>query len=126
MTTYLTEEQVTRLHDRALQKYGGAAGIRDAGALASALAQPSQEAFGAEFYPTLNEKAAAYLVFLARNHPFSDGNKRTAYLAAATFLLMNGVKLRGSDDAVFELVLQTARGELPDVRVVAEAMGRLL
>ncbi|AXG99215.1 type II toxin-antitoxin system death-on-curing family toxin [Deinococcus wulumuqiensis] len=126
MTTYLTEEQVTRLHDRALQKYGGAAGIRDAGALASALAQPSQEAFGAEFYPTLNEKAAAYLVFLARNHPFSDGNKRTAYLAAATFLLMNGVKLRGSDDAVFELVLQTARGELPDVRAVAEAMGRLL
>lgn len=126
MTTYLTEEQVTRLHDRALQKYGGAAGIRDAGALASALAQPSQEAFGAEFYPTLNEKAAAYLFFLARNHPFSDGNKRTAYLAAATFLLMNGVKLRGSDDAVFELVLQTARGELPDVRAVAEAMGRLL
>lgn len=124
--TYLTEEQVTRLHDRALQKYGGAAGIRDAGALASALAQPSQEAFGAEFYPTLNEKAAAYLVFLARNHPFSDGNKRTAYLAAATFLLMNGVKLRGSDDAVFELVLQTARGELPDVRAVAEAMGQLL
>lgn len=124
--TYLTEEQVTRLHDRALQKYGGAAGIRDAGALASALAQPSQEAFGAEFYPTLNEKAAAYLVFLACNHPFSDGNKRTAYLAAATFLLMNGVKLRGSDDAVFELVLQTARGELPDVRAVAEAMGRLL
>lgn len=126
MTTYLTEEQVTRLHDRALQKYGGAAGIRDAGALASALAQPSQEAFGAEFYPTLNEKAAAYLFFLARNHPFSDGNKRTAYLAAATFSLMNGVKLRGSDDAVFELVLQTARGELPDVRAVAEAMGRLL
>lgn len=74
----------------------------------------------------LNEKAAAYLFFLARNHPFSDGNKRTAYLAAATFLLMSGVKLRGSDDAVFELVLQTARGELPDVRAVAEAMGRLL
>ena len=101
MTTYLTEEQVTRLHDRALQKYGGAAGIRDAGALASALAQPSQEAFGAEFYPTLNEKAAAYLFFLARNHPFLDGNKRTAYLAAATFLLMNGAKLTGTDNAVF-------------------------
>lgn len=125
MTVYLTLEQVVAVHDRALQRYGGTAGIRDAGALASALGQPAQEAFGAELYPTLTEKAAAYLFFLARNHPFVDGNKRTAYLAAATFLLMNGRQFGGTTDEAFELVLKTAQGELADVRAVAAELGKL-
>lgn len=121
MTVYLTVD----LHDRALLRYGGTTGIRDAGALASALGQPAQEAFETELYPSVNEKAAAYLFFLARNHPFVDGNKRTAYLAAATFLLMNGATFGGTDDEAFELVLRTARGELADVRAVAAMLEKL-
>lgn len=125
MTVYLTSEQVTALHDCALSRYGGRPGIRDAGALASALGQPSQEAFGVELYSSLTEKGAAYLFFLARNHPLVDGNKRTAYLAASTFLLMNGAKFGGTDDEAFDLVLRTARGELTNVREVTLVLAAL-
>lgn len=86
------------------------------------------EAFGVEMYPTLTEKAAAYLFFLARNHAFVDGNKRTAYACAAMFLLLNDVELSGShqDQKVFDLVLATARGELKDSRAVAERLNVLV
>ena len=126
MTVYLTPEQVTALHDRALARHGGSPGIRDAGALASALAQPAMEAFGMQLYPSLLEKAAAYLFFLARNHAFVDGNKRTAYAATAVFLLVNGAELNGPDDAVFTLVLDTAQGKHPDPRAIADALRPLL
>lgn len=126
MTVYLTPQQVTALHDRALARHGGTPGIRDAGALASALAQPAMEAFGMQLYPSLLEKAAASLFFLARNHAFVDGNKRTAYAAAAVVLLVNGAELSGSDDAVFALVLDTAQGRHPDPRAVADALRPLV
>ncbi|GBF05908.1 death-on-curing family protein [Deinococcus aerius] len=122
MTVYLSPEQVVALHDRALERYGGSPGLRDAGALSSALAQPAMEAFGVELYPSLVEKAAAYLFFLARNHAFVDGNKRTAVTCTNTFLLVNGARLTASNDQLFDLVLETARGDLPDARAVA---GRL-
>lgn len=126
MTVYLTPEQVTALHDRALARHGGKFGIRDPGALASALAQPAMEAFGVELYPSLVEKAAALLFFLHRNHTFVDGNKRTAYAATAVFLLVNGTKLNGPDDAVFTLVLDTAQGRHPDPRAVADVLRPLV
>ncbi|MFK7601289.1 type II toxin-antitoxin system death-on-curing family toxin [Deinococcus sp. SM5_A1] len=126
MTVYLTPAQVMSMHDRALERHGGAPGIRDAGALDSAVAQPALDTFGQELYPTLADKAAAYLFFLARNHAFVDGNKRTAYAAAAVFLLLNGAELTGSDDEVFELVLDTASGQLADVRAVAGRLAPLI
>ncbi|MPY66539.1 type II toxin-antitoxin system death-on-curing family toxin [Deinococcus sp. SDU3-2] len=126
MTVYLTPEQVTALHDRALARHGGPSGIRDPGTLASALAQPAMEAFGMQLYPSLLEKAAAYLFFLARNHAFVDGNKRTAYAATAVFLSINGAELDGPDDAVFALVLDTAQGKHPDPRAVADALRPLV
>ncbi|GMA17140.1 type II toxin-antitoxin system death-on-curing family toxin (plasmid) [Deinococcus metallilatus] len=126
MTVYLTPEQVLELHGEAIAAFGGTSGIRDTGALASALAQPAMEAFGVELYPSLTEKAAAYLFFLARNHAFVDGNKRTAYAAAYVFLLLNGAELTGPDDAVFDLVLRTAQGQLPDPRAVADGLGPLV
>lgn len=126
MTVYLTPGQVTALHDRALARYGGTPGLRDPGALASALAQPAMEAFGMQLYPSLLEKGAAYLFFLARNHPFVDGNKRTAYAATAIFLMVNGAGLSGPDDAVFTLVLDTAQGKHPDPRAVADALRPLV
>lgn len=126
MTVYLTPEEVTALHDRALGRHGGTPGLRDPGALASALAQPAMEAFGVELYPSLSEKAAAYVFFLSRNHAFVDGNRRTAYSTTFVFLLLNGAELTGSDDAVFDLVLRTAQGQLSDPRAVAESLQPLI
>jgi len=126
MTVHLTAENVTDLHDEAIAAHGGLPGLRDAGALASAAAQPAMQAFGVELYPTPVEKAAAYLYFLSRNHAFVDGNKRTAYASTYVFLLMNGLHLSGSDDAVFELVLATAQGQLADPRMVAERLIQLV
>ncbi|BBN96800.1 death-on-curing protein [Deinococcus grandis] len=126
MTTYLRVEDVTDLHDEALADFGGTPGLRDAGALASAVAQPAMEAFGVELYPGLTDKAAAYLYFLSRNHAFVDGNKRTAYAAAYTFLAMNGWLLGGSDDDVFTLVLDTAQGRLSDPREVEVRLAQLV
>ena len=126
MTVYLTPGQVAELHDRALARYGGIPGLRDAGALASALAQPAMEAFGTQLYPSLLEKAAVSLFFLARNHAFVDGNERTGYAATTVFLMMNGANLNGPDDAVFTLVLDTAQGKHPDPRAVADALRPLV
>lgn len=126
MTVYLTSEQVVNLHDEAIAAFGGATGVRDTGALASALAQPAMEAFGVELYPSLTEKAAALLFFLARGHAFVDGNKRTAYAATYVFLLLNGAELSGPDDAVFELVLGAAQDRLSDPRQVAEQLRPLV
>jgi death on curing protein len=84
------------------------------------------EAFGVELYPSLFEKAAAYLFFLSRNHAFVDGNRRTAYSTTFVFLLLNGAELTGSDDAVFDLVLRTAQGQLSDPRAAAESLQPLI
>ncbi len=85
MTSYLTAEEVAALHDR----YCGGAPLRDAGLLASAVARPQATVFGEDAYGTVWEKAAALLHSLARNHPWEDGNKRAAWLAAGVFLALN-------------------------------------
>ncbi|WP_102126314.1 type II toxin-antitoxin system death-on-curing family toxin [Deinococcus planocerae] len=126
MTVYLTPGQVVELHDEAIADFGGRSGLRDPGTLASALAQPAMEAFGVELYPSISEKAAALLFFLARGHAFVDGNKRTAYAATSVFLLLNGAELSGPDDTVFDLVLGTAQGRLSDPRQVAEQLRPLV
>ncbi|WP_295816416.1 type II toxin-antitoxin system death-on-curing family toxin [uncultured Deinococcus sp.] len=119
---FLSVENVIDLHDEAIGEYGGTPGLRDAGALASALAQPAMEAFGVEMYPGIVEKAAAYLYFISRNHAFLDGNKRTSYAATYAFLLLNGFVLDGPDGDVFALVLDSAQGRLSDPRAVAEQL----
>lgn len=126
MTVYLSADDVIHLHDEALQEYGGTHGLRDAGALESAIAQPAMHAFGVEPYSTVPVKAAAYLHFIARNHAFVDGNKRTAYAATYTFLLMNHWELTGDDNQVFVLVLCTAQGQLGEPQQVALRLEKLI
>jgi death-on-curing protein len=92
---WLLREVVEALHAQ-LAQFGGAVGIRDAGLLASALARPENLlAYGK---PTIVQLAAAYCFGLVKNHPFVDGNKRVAFLAAATFLAMNGAPIPESPD----------------------------
>ncbi|WP_369144495.1 type II toxin-antitoxin system death-on-curing family toxin [Streptomyces sp. R44] len=100
--------------------------VRDAGLLESAVHRPSAAMFGEEAYPDLLDKAAALLQSLAINHPFLDGNKRTAWLSCVTFLAMNGVQLRPDIDAAERLVIAVATGEADEVKVIAQGLRVLI
>jgi death-on-curing protein len=87
---YLTLEHVLAIRDAALEEHGGASGLHSQDLLESAIEMPKSSFGGTDLYPDLFDKAAAYLFFIASNHGFNDGNKRTALAAALTFLSLNG------------------------------------
>jgi death-on-curing protein len=121
VTRHLTVAEVTALAEVA---FGGRTPeTRAAGLLASAVHRSRARMFGTAAYQDLYEQAAALLHAIATNHPLVDGNKRTAWLAAATFLALNGVDLAGVDqDAAYALVIDVASGVGGDVGAIA---GRL-
>jgi death-on-curing protein len=84
--------------------------LRDFGLLDSAVMRPQATAFGADAYPSLHEKAGALLQSLARNHPFVDGNKRTAWATTEIFYQLNGHVLSVDDDQIVGLVIDVAEG----------------
>lgn len=94
MIYYVSANSALQIHDELITDYGGVGGIRDYGLLLSALEMPKSAFGGQDLHPTLFEKAAAYLFHIAKNHPFIDGNKRTAAAITLTFLEMNNVKLK--------------------------------
>lgn len=105
---------------------GGVPEVRDPGLLMSAVHRPRARMLGVVAYPGLHEQAAALLHALAADHPFVDGNKRTAWLSAATFLRVNGVDLTGVDqEAAYTLVIEVAGGELSDVPCIARRLAAL-
>jgi death-on-curing protein len=107
---YLTLAEVLDLHRRVTVQTGGATGVRDLGALESALAQPRVTYGGEELYPTLVDKAAALGFSLIGNHPFVDGNKRVGHAAIETFLLLNGHELCAEVDEAERVILGVAAG----------------
>jgi death-on-curing protein len=109
---YLTLGEVVELHGRVLQVGGGAPGIRNLGALDSALAQPRATFGGVDLYPTLVEKAAALCFLLVQNHPFVDGNKRVGHAAMETFLVLNGAEIDAAVDDQERLILDLAAGRI--------------
>jgi death-on-curing protein len=114
---FLTLDEVLGIHADQIRRYGGTAGLRDLGLLQSALAMP-QTTFDDEFlHGTLFEMAAAYLFHLARNHPFVDGNKRTALMCALVFLGLNGHRLDADPDAVYRVVDGVASGDVDKAEV---------
>ncbi|UIX33752.1 type II toxin-antitoxin system death-on-curing family toxin [Streptomyces sp. GQFP] len=96
--------------------------VRDAGLLESAVHRPSASMFGQEAYSDLFEKAAALLQSLAINHPFVDGNKRTAWTSCVVFLALNDVQLRPDIDAAERLVIAVASGSVDEVKAIAEVL----
>ena len=102
--------EVLLLHARLIQRTGGSGGLRDIGLLESALARARATLDRKELYPDLWTKAAALMHSLIRNHPFVDGNKRTALTAAGLFLELNGHRLSATDEAVLEFTRQVATG----------------
>lgn len=112
---------VLAVHDEQLAEHGGAAGVRDPALLASALARPRQLA--ADGDPDLADIAAAYGFGLARNHPFVDGNKRTAFVAVELSLALNGHWLTATHSACVLTMLSLAAGELDETAFVAWIRG---
>lgn len=108
---FLSKSLVLALHQDMIEVFGGSSGVRDQGLLESALAQPQATFGGQMLHSTIHEQAAAYLYHLSRNHPFIDGNKRTACAAMETFLELNGYQLALSDEDEYNLVLQVAQGD---------------
>jgi death-on-curing protein len=104
--------EVVELHRRLLEQTGGTAGIRDLGALESALAQPRMTLAGSDLYPTLVEKAAALCFSLVGNHPFVDGNKRVGHAAMETFLVLNGAEIDARLDEQERVMLDLAAGRI--------------
>lgn len=115
---WLQREVVLALHAESIAAHGGSLGVRDEGLLDSALARP-QNVFQYEDSADLCRLAASYAHALAKNHPFVDGNKRTAFLAAAVFLERNGARLRVSPAHAAVFVIGLAAGELPELAFAA-------
>ena len=109
---YLTLGEVVALHRVILESSGGASGIRDLGALESALAQPRASFGGADLHTSLHAKAAALGFSLTLNHPFLDGNKRVAHAAMEAFLMLNGAEIVAPVDEQERLMLDLAAGNV--------------
>jgi death on curing protein len=109
---FLSRPLVERLHHRQIERFGGSYGLRDEGALESALMRPvNKAAYGST---DIAELAAAYLYGLAMNHAFVDGNKRIAIVAAAVFLMDNGYAIETDDGVLYQFVLAIAAGEIDE------------
>ena len=124
----IDKETALAIHSAAVARFGGLDGVRDKGLLESALAQPFQTFGGEELYPTVAQKAARYAYGIASNHPFADGNKRTAFAALDVFLRLNGLRLEFLNGEMHRLIMRwiacPAAERLPlmvqDVRPLAE------
>ena len=109
---YLALSEVVELHRRLLEATGGAVGIRDLGALESAVAQPKMTVAGSDLYPSLAEKAAARCFSLVANDPFVDGNKRVGHAAMETFLVVNGAEIDARLEEQERVMLELAAGRI--------------
>jgi death on curing protein len=109
---YLTVNEVLETYFRVMAQSGGAVGLRDLGALESAVAQPRVTFGGEELYSTLAEKAAALGYSLIQNHPFIDGNKRIGHAAMELFLLLNGQEIAATVEEQVTVILSVAAGEM--------------
>ena len=109
---YLSPEQVLFVHSRLIDTTGGSHGILDIGLLQSAVSRPKATFEGKDLYPDVFRKAADLMESLARNHPFVDGNKRTAITSAAVFLGMNGHRLDTTQKELERFTLSVAVGRV--------------
>ena len=96
MTEYVSTADALFFHRQLIERYGGSPGVRDVGALESALHRPQTG-----YYDTLIHEAAALLESLVQNHPFIDGNKRTAFAVVDVFLRINGYRIRAGPEAIY-------------------------
>lgn len=118
-TIQLTIEQILELHVLAVNHSGGSTGVRDIGRLEAAVATQSQEVFGQELYASVYEKAGAIMRGIVQDHPFIDGNKRTAMLAGLTLVELSGFTFTAQKGELEDFAVRIATDQL-DVAVIAE------
>lgn len=118
---YLSADEVKRVNQDEL----GPDLVMDTSLLESAVGRPQQSAGGADAYPDIHSKAAALLQSLAKNHPFMDGNKRTAVISVGLFYMLNGWWLAASQDELVDLALDVVEDRLPTVESIAERLKEL-
>jgi death on curing protein len=122
---FLGLDEVLELHELQLGLFGGSGGIRDLSLLQSALGNV-EATFGGQFlHETFVEMAAAYLYGICKNHPFIDGNKRTAVATALIFLDMNGFEIDASEDDFYDLVIGVAEGRVSKAAIAVFFENRL-
>ncbi|KQZ12928.1 cytochrome C biogenesis protein CcmH [Mesorhizobium sp. Root554] len=109
---FLSRRSVEAMHAEQLRRHGGAQGLRDENSLESAWARAENKANYGE--PAIHDLAAAYVFGIARNHAFVDGNKRTAIVAAGTFLIVNGYALTADNGTIYEFTMGIAAGEIDE------------
>lgn len=112
---WIAYETVLIFHEEQIGEHGGASGLRDEGGLRSALARPENLAAYGE--PDLFDLAAAYASGISQNHPFVDGNKRTAFVVATAFLDLNGQELKATEAEAAVVFLRLAAGEFSEVEL---------
>jgi len=116
---YFSAEEILRLHWQVVKDYGGAHGVRDEKRLLSVTEAPKQAVFGQEQYSSIHEKAAVYLRNLISDHPFIDGNKRTAVTVAAIFLGRNGYVLTSTPQQLENFAVKIATNKLELTAITA-------
>ncbi len=109
---YISLEEILRLHYQVIEDFGGSHGVRYEGRLSSVVKAPIQTVFGAEQYPTVFDKTAVYLRNIIGDHPFADGNKRTAVTVSAIFLMRNGYELKSSQSELEDFAINVATQKL--------------
>ena len=122
---HLTIDMVREIHAEALARFGGSEGVRDKNLLASAVLTPQSSFGGKSPYADIIEVAAAYLFYLCGNHPFIDGNKRTAMMAAIVFLRLNGIDPAPDKGDWEKFVLEVASSKL-DRNATTQRLRRLV
>ncbi|MEQ6118039.1 Fic family protein [Reichenbachiella sp. MALMAid0571] len=108
----ISEKEALEIHAILIERFGGSGGIRDKELLDSALHRPYQTFDGQELYPTPIDKAAAILESIVKNHPFSDGNKRTGYVLARLLLMNQQIDIHADKEQKYQFVISISTGKL--------------
>lgn len=116
---WIKYEEALAIHEIQLAETGGPSGIRDEGLLQSALVKPDNLLAYSEHCPTVPQLAAAYAYGIASNHPFLDGNKRTAFVVSVVFLELNGYILQASEPDAYVAFMELASGSLSQAELAA-------
>ena len=125
MTVFLGLPDVLEIHRKVIEATGGSEGLCDAELVDSAVHRPQATFAGQPLYSSLPEQAAALFHSLVLNHPFLDGNKRTAFTALDVFLRLNGACLDAPENDKYDFVMQVASGQMSFAMIVSWIAGRL-
>lgn len=116
---FLTLAEIIKIHKNQIENYGGKEGIRDISLLSSAIAIPESTFDGGYLHKDLLEMAAAYIYHICQNHPFVDGNKRTALVAGLVFLDFNNINIHDPHEKSYKMMIDTASGKMDKDKISA-------